>query len=85
MLGVLFSFFFWITYLRSLFFFSFGKSTPSERPTHKGIKQSTTAALKFAKEKVAEGSASCLWLYGHSFGGAVAIDYAKENQSDVYY
>ncbi|KAH7820002.1 putative alpha/beta hydrolase [Monocercomonoides exilis] len=51
----------------------------NEFPTHDGIRADVNAAVDLAQEFVNQGKASELWIYGHSLGGAIAVDYVRQH------
>eukprot|EP00770_Monocercomonoides_exilis_P003244 MONOS_3223.2-p1 / transcript=MONOS_3223.2 / gene=MONOS_3223 / organism=Monocercomonoides_exilis_PA203 / gene_product=phospholipase / transcript_product=phospholipase / location=Mono_scaffold00074:77458-78274(-) / protein_length=195 / sequence_SO=supercontig / SO=protein_coding / is_pseudo=false len=61
----------------------FGLSSPEQQPTHSGLRIDCETAVKFAKAKIENGEGTSLWMYGHSIGGGVAVDFVSTHQSEV--
>ena len=53
----------------------FGRSDPSVSPTHKQLQIDMRSVMKYALHLQQKEKLGPIWLYGHSIGGAVTLDY----------
>ena len=61
----------------------FGKSQKEATPTHSSIKADLAAVMNYALELRKSGKVGSIWLYGHSFGGAVSADYLAHANQEI--
>ena len=53
----------------------FGRSQPGFLPTHSQLRTDMRAVMKYVISLQQKATVGSIWLYGHSIGGAVTIDY----------